>query len=69
MSTTTYRVDGMTCNHCVQAVTREVSAVPGVDEAVVDLAAGTVAVTGVAAESAVAAAVEEAGYALAGQAS
>jgi len=69
MSTTTYRVDGMTCNHCVQAVTREVSAVPGVDGALVDLAAGTVAVTGDVTEAAVAAAVEEAGYALAGQAS
>ncbi|WEG07761.1 heavy-metal-associated domain-containing protein [Microbacterium horticulturae] len=69
MSTTTYRVEGMTCNHCVQAVTREVSALPGVDEAVVDLQARTLAVSGDAAEAAVAAAVEEAGYALAAQAS
>jgi len=69
MSTTTYRVEGMTCNHCVQAVTREVSALPGVDEAVVDLQARTLAVSGDAAEAAVAAAVEEAGYALAGQSS
>ena len=69
MSTTTYRVEGMTCNHCVQAVTREVSALPGVDEAVVDLQAQTLAVSGDAAEAAVAAAVEEAGYALAGQVS
>lgn len=67
MSTTTYRVTGMTCNHCVHAVTQEVSALEGVDEAVVDLPAGTVTVTGTAEESAVAAAVEEAGYALAGR--
>jgi len=64
MSIITYRVDGMTCNHCVQAVTREVSALDGVQEAVVDLAAGTVAVTGDVAEQDVAAAVAEAGYAL-----
>jgi copper chaperone CopZ len=69
MSTTTYRVTGMTCDHCVRAVTQEVSSLTGVDEAVVDLSAGTVAVTGTADESAVAAAVEEAGYALAGRAS
>ena len=32
MSTTaTYQVSGMTCGHCVQAVTREVSALDGVD--------------------------------------
>ncbi|QAY60758.1 cation transporter [Microbacterium protaetiae] len=69
MSTTTYRVNGMTCAHCVQAVTREVSALDGVDDAVVDLQAGTVAVTGAASETDVAAAVAEAGYALAGTAS
>jgi len=66
MSTTTYRVTGMTCEHCVRAVTSEVSALDGVDEAVVDLPSGTVVVTGSADESAVAAAVEEAGYALDG---
>jgi copper chaperone CopZ len=68
MTTTTYRVDGMTCNHCVHAVTQEVSALAGVDDAVVDLSAGTVEVTGAVEADAVAAAVAEAGYTLAGRA-
>lgn len=69
MSTTTYRVNGMTCEHCAHAVTEEVAALSGVDDAVVDLSAGTVAVAGDVAETDVAAAVAEAGYALAGKAS
>jgi copper ion binding protein len=43
--TDTYTVTGMTCGHCVQAVTSEVSALPGVSEVTVDLASGAVAVT------------------------
>jgi copper ion binding protein len=43
--TGTYTVTGMTCGHCVQAVTSEVSALPGVSEVTVDLASGAVAVT------------------------
>jgi copper chaperone len=30
MTTTTYKVTGMTCEHCVNAVTTEVSALDGV---------------------------------------
>lgn len=61
--TATYQVDGMTCGHCVRAVTEEVSAVAGVEAVHVDLATGTVAVTGRDVdETAVRAAVEEAGY-------
>ncbi len=38
MSTTsTYRVRGMTCGHCVSAVTQELTALDGVAEVVVDL--------------------------------
>ncbi|UUT35079.1 heavy-metal-associated domain-containing protein [Microbacterium elymi] len=62
MSTVTYRVDGMTCGHCAQSVSREVGALAGVTEVAVDLEAHTVAVTGPATESDVAAAVAEAGY-------
>lgn len=40
MSTTTYGVTGLTCGHCVNAVTEEVSALPGVTEASVDLNSG-----------------------------
>ncbi len=67
MSTTTYTVAGMTCSHCVNAVTQEVSAIPGVRTVDVDLASGAVTVTSDAPleQAAVAAAVEEAGYELA----
>ena len=68
MSTVTYRVDGMTCSHCVQAVTREVSALGGVEDVTVDLQAKTVAVTGAAEPEDVAAAVSEAGYTVVGRA-
>ena len=65
--TTTYTVTGMTCGHCVQAVTEEVSALPGVADVQVDLASGAVTVTSEAplADEAVRAAVDEAGYELA----
>lgn len=65
MSTTsTYRVDGMTCDHCVRSVRAEVAQVPGVTDVDVDLAGGSVTVTseGEIDDAAVRAAVEEAGY-------
>jgi copper chaperone CopZ len=66
MSTTTYQVTGMTCGHCAQAVTSEVSAIDGVTDVQVDVASGRVEVTGDGVtEEAVRAAVDEAGYALA----
>lgn len=66
MNTTTYRVEGMSCDHCVRAVTAEVSLIDGVTQVDVDLATGEVAVTSeapLAAED-VHAAVDEAGYEL-----
>ena len=68
MSTRTYTVSGMTCGHCAQAVTAELTALPGVRDVQVDVAAGAVAVTSDAplAEDAVRAAVDEAGYTLVG---
>jgi copper chaperone len=67
MSTSTYTVSGMTCSHCVNAVTEEVSQLDGVRDVQVDLASGAVTVTSDAPldESAVRGAVEEAGYELA----
>ena len=67
-TTTTYTVVGMTCGHCVAAVTEEVGRLPGVRDVAVDLASGAVAVTSDAPleRAAVAAAVDEAGYELAG---
>ncbi len=68
-TTTTYRVAGMTCDHCVGAVTGELSQVPGVTDVHVELVAGGAsAVTVRSADpletAAVAAAVDEAGYEL-----
>ena len=68
-ATSRYEIDGMTCGHCVDAVTQEVSALPGVESVHVDLVAGgtsTVTVTSTTPldRSAVAAAVDEAGYEL-----
>ncbi|MET3808396.1 copper chaperone CopZ [Nakamurella sp. UYEF19] len=63
--TTTFQVEGMTCGHCVGAVTSELTdSVPGVQNVQIDLATGDVVVTSTAAftETAAAAAVEEAGY-------
>ena len=64
MTTNTYTVSGMTCAHCVAAVTEEVSKVEGVTDVDVDLASGRVTVTADAAidDAAVEAAVDEAGY-------
>jgi copper ion binding protein len=62
-TTKTYKVTGMTCSHCVNAVSAEVGRIPGVTDVKVDLATGAVAVTGEHLEDdAVAAAVDEAGY-------
>lgn len=68
MTTASYTVVGMTCGHCVNAVTEEVSTVPGVGTVDVDLESGGLTVTSDAPvdEAAVRAAVEEAGYSLAG---
>ena len=70
MSTASYTVAGMTCGHCVNAVTEEVSAVPGVTAVDVDLASGRLTVTSddPVADEAVRAAVDEAGYEVAGTA-
>jgi copper chaperone len=64
--TSTYTVTGMTCSHCVQAVTGELSSLPGVEDVRIDLASGAVTVTSKAplAENDVRAAVDEAGYEL-----
>ena len=40
MTTTTLHVTGMTCEHCVKAVTSELGALEGVDDVQVDLVAG-----------------------------
>ena len=58
-----YAVEGMSCGHCVAAVSEEVGAVAGVGAVDVDLAGGRVTVRGEGFDDgAVLAAVEEAGY-------
>lgn len=61
-----WTVSGMTCGHCVASVTEELSELPGVEAVEVTLETGDVTVTSAAPldPAAVAAAVEEAGYAL-----
>lgn len=45
MLTRMYEVDGMNCKNCANAVSAAISGLAGVAEAVVDLAAGKVAVS------------------------
>jgi copper ion binding protein len=68
MTTSTYQVQGMTCGHCVSAVSSEIGQLAGVSDVAVDLATGKVIVTAdqPLEDDAVRAAVEEAGYALVG---
>ena len=58
----TYKVTGMTCGHCAQAVTRSVEALPSVERALVDLERGELTVEGRADEPAIRQAVAQAGY-------
>lgn len=64
MTTTSYTVTGMTCDHCVAAVREEVGKVDGVSRVDVELASGRVTVESESPldPAAVAAAVDEAGY-------
>ena len=66
-TTTTFTVTGMTCGHCVAAVTEEVSKLDNVTNVGIDLASGAVTVEsdGPVDPEAFAAAVDEAGYAVA----
>jgi copper chaperone len=67
MAVSTYTVSGMTCGHCVTAVTQEVEALPGVSDVQVTLDSGQLVVTSEPAVSReqVRTAVDEAGYELA----
>jgi copper chaperone len=70
-TTTTYDVLGMTCGHCVQAVSGELRELPGVLDVEVELVEGGRSSVRVVSEEplptdAVREAVDEAGYELAG---
>lgn len=61
--TITYTVSDMTCGHCKQAVTHEVSAVEGVESVEVDLNTKLVTVVGSSLDDAkLRAAIDDAGY-------
>lgn len=69
-TTREFRVEGMTCAHCVSAVTQELNAVDGVEVLDVELHEGAVSTVRVATnrpadDDAIAAAIDEAGYTLA----
>lgn len=71
MTTQTYPVTGMTCAHCVAAVTEEISALGGVTGVSIDLVEGGTSPVTVTSDTPldpalVAEAVDEAGYAVAG---
>lgn len=44
MTTTTYHVSGISCDHCVRAITSEVSEIPGVAQVRVDIPTKTVTI-------------------------
>jgi copper chaperone len=71
MTSTTYTVSGMTCGHCVAAVTEEIAKLPGVAHVSVSLVAGgessvTVTSDSPLPEDTVREAIDEAGYRLTG---
>jgi copper chaperone len=61
-------VSGMSCEHCATAVRAEIGKLPGVTGVNVDVAAGTVQISGspLPGDAALREAVEEAGYEFAG---
>lgn len=66
MSTQTFPVTGMTCGHCVSAVSSEIREIPGVTEVSIELVAGGTSMVSVTSEANVnvidvAAALDEAG--------
>lgn len=69
MTEIVFRVSGMTCDHCVAAVTDEITAIPGVRGVTVALVPSGVSDVSVTSDrpldrETVRAAVDEAGYAL-----
>ncbi len=64
MTTSEYRVSGMSCAHCEAAIQSEVARIPGVDGVDVSARTGRLVVTSSAPidEAAVLDAVDEAGY-------
>ncbi len=64
MNVTTYRIEGMSCNHCRAAAEKALLSVPGVETASVSLDTKLASVTGTASREALAKAIEEVGFTL-----
>ncbi|WP_232246393.1 heavy-metal-associated domain-containing protein [Kitasatospora mediocidica] len=66
---TTYTVTGMSCGHCEKSVSSEIATIAGVTQVAADAKAGTVTVSSQSPldESALRAAIDEAGYELVGR--
>jgi copper chaperone CopZ len=69
MTTKAYSIAGMTCGHCVNAVSSEIANIPGVRDVRIDLVAGETSTVHVTSDNAldadvIGAAVDEAGYTL-----
>ena len=60
------RVEGMTCGHCVQSVTKAVQSIDPAAKVAIDLKAQRVSVQTDAEPAAVTSAIEEAGYEVVG---
>jgi copper chaperone len=59
----TYKIEGMTCQHCVRSVERALGKVPGVEHVqAVSLDRGEAEVTGNPADDAIVQAIEHEGY-------
>ena len=67
MTTSTVQVQGMTCEHCVAAVSGELSKLDGVTNVEVDLDSGSVTIDSTRSldDAEIADAIDEAGYELA----
>lgn len=70
-ATTTVRITGMTCDHCVSAVTEELKTLDSVDAVAVELNNGGISIAAITSRSALSAteidrAIAEAGYAVVG---
>ena len=59
---TQIKIEGMTCNHCVMAVRRALSGVPGAEAVEVDLERGEATVQGDAIPGALLAAIQDEGF-------
>ena len=66
MTVRTYSVPGISCGHCKQAIESEVSKLADVSTVSVNIDARTVLVEGDASDEAIRAAIDEAGYDVAG---